>query len=253
MITLVITRVVHSSVLVAFGESAILTDPWYSERPGYYHGEPVGIAIKALPRLTGVVVSHNHYDHYDMQAFAAYPDKTVPIVVKRGTAEPALQAGFQHITELDPWETLALGPVKVTATPGKHSVPENTYILEAEGFTVFFGGDTLLISELREVARRFPHIDVALVAINGLMIRPLLNRQVVMNAQDAAELCKMLQPRVAIPIHYKFTAGRLRDMLLLKYKGTPEEFSRAVAQRAPESLVRILAPGEPLQIKANSV
>lgn len=245
---LTLTRVVHSSVLVDFDGSAILTDPWYSERPGYYHGEPVGIAIEALPRLAGVVVSHNHYDHYDMDAFAAYPDKTVPFVVKRGTAEPALQAGFHKVTELDPWETVSLGPVQVTAAPGKHSVPENTYLLQANGFIVYFGGDTLLISELKEVARRFPHIDVALVAINGLMIRPLMNRQVVMNAQEAAELCEMLHPRFAVPMHYAFTAGRWRDRLLLKYNGTPEEFARTTAQQAPETQVRILAPGEPLQI-----
>ncbi len=130
-------------------------------------------------------------------------------------------------------------------------MPENTYILEASGFTVYFGGDTLLIPELKDVAGRFPRIDVALVAINGLMIRPLLNRQVVMNARDAAEHCGILQPRIAIPIHYKFTAGWLRDRILLKYNGTPEEFTRATARQAPATQVRILVPGEPLQLKAN--
>ena len=246
---LIITRVVHSSVLIDFNGSPILTDPWYSERPGYYHGEPIGITIEALPNLTGVVVSHDHYDHYDMAAFAAYPDKTVPLAVKSGTSEPALETGFHNVTELDPWQTVSLGAVKVTAAPGKHGVPENTYILEAFGFTVYFGGDTLLIPELKEVAARFHPIDVALLAINGLMIRPLLNRQVVMNAQEAAELCGWLQPRVAIPMHYRFTAGWLRDHLLLKYNGTPEEFARATAQQAPETQVCILAPGESLQIE----
>ncbi len=159
MRTLTITRVVHASVLVDFDGSAILTDPWYSERSGYYPGEPVGIPLKALPRLVGVVVSHRHYDHYDMDAFAAYPDKSVPFAVKRGTAVPALTAGFRTVMELDPWETVSLGGVKVTAAPAKHGVPENTYILEAAGFTVFLSGDTLLIPELDEVARRFPHVS----------------------------------------------------------------------------------------------
>jgi L-ascorbate metabolism protein UlaG (beta-lactamase superfamily) len=31
-----------------------------------------------LPPLAGVVVSHGHYDHFDLDAFAAYPDKAVP-------------------------------------------------------------------------------------------------------------------------------------------------------------------------------
>ncbi len=77
---------------------------------------------------------------------------------------------------------------------GQARVPENTYVLEAGGLTVFFGGDTFLIPELGEVAERFPNIDLALVAVNGLKIRPMLNRQEVMNAREAAELVKDLSP-----------------------------------------------------------
>jgi len=249
---LTITRVVHASVLIDFDGNPILTDPWYSERPGFHPGEPVGIALDALPRLTGVVVSHGHYDHYDMEAFKAYPDKTVPFVVKQGTARPALRAGFKTVSELEPWESVALGPVQVTAAPAKHGVPENTYILQAGRFTVYFGGDTLLIPELKEVAMRFPHIDVALLSINGLTIRPLLNRQVVMSAQDAAVLCGILRPQVAIPMHYAFSGGWLRDQLMLKYNGTPEEFAQATARQAPETRVQILKPGEPFHLPAHS-
>jgi len=43
---------------------------------------------------------------------------------------------------------------------------------------VFFGADTMRIAELDEVAHRFDEIDLALLPINGLTIRPLLNRQV---------------------------------------------------------------------------
>lgn len=243
-----ITRVAHSCVLIDFDGDMILTDPWFSEKPGFYRGEPLGVALEDLPRLTGVVASHKHYDHYDVQAFSAYEDKEVPFAVKRGIAETARGAGFENVTELDPWETISLGPVSITAAPGKHGVPEITYVLQAGGFTVYFGGDTLLIPELSEIAERFPRIDVALLPINGLTIRPLLNRKVVMSARDAAELCSVLRPRIAVPIHYRFTAGPLRDRLLLKYDGTPEEFMQAAARHAPETTVRVLAPGEPLQV-----
>jgi L-ascorbate metabolism protein UlaG (beta-lactamase superfamily) len=91
---------------------------------------------------------------------------------------------------------------------------------------------------------------VALVPINGLRLRPLLNRQVVMNACEAAALCALLRPRVAVPIHYAFSGGPIADRLLLKYEGTASEFVAAAAQRAPETAVHVLAPGEPLQIQA---
>lgn len=89
MATLTITRIAHSSVLIDFDGHRVLTDPWFSEKYGYYHGEPYGITLQNLPRLDGVVVSHEHYDHYDMQAFQVYPDKQVPLAVIRGTAQPA--------------------------------------------------------------------------------------------------------------------------------------------------------------------
>src|SRR5437667_11699688 len=84
MATLTITRIAYSSVLIDFDGHRVLTDPWLSERDGYYHGEPYGITLETLPRLDGVAVSHDHYDHYDMEAVQAYPGKPVPIADMTG-------------------------------------------------------------------------------------------------------------------------------------------------------------------------
>ncbi|MGH2487000.1 MAG: MBL fold metallo-hydrolase [Ktedonobacterales bacterium] len=126
-----------------------------------------------LPHLDAVIVSHGHYDHYDMEAFKVYPDKSVPMFVKRGIAKKARDAGFMNVTEMDAWETARVGPLTITAAPGKHAVPELTYVLQSGQHTVYFGADTLLIPELSEIARRFPAIDLALLAVNGLTLRPL--------------------------------------------------------------------------------
>jgi len=216
--TLTVTRVTHACVLLDFAGQRLLTDPWFSERRGYYRGEPLAFAPGALPELTGVLVSHGHYDHFDLAAFAAYPDHAVPFVVKRGLAAQVRQAGFGNVTEVDPWEQASLG------------------------------GDTLRIAELDEVATRFGRIDLALLPVNGLAIRPAFNRQVVMTAEEAAELAGVLRPRVAVPIHYAYTAGPLRDRLLLRYDGTPQRFATALQSAAPATRARILEPGEPLTI-----
>ena len=252
MATLTITRIAHSSVLIDFDGHRVLTDPWFSEKPGYYHGEPYGISLQDLPQLAGVVVSHDHYDHYDMQAFQSYSDKQVPMVVKRGIAQAAHEVGFTNVIEMDAWETTSFGPITITALPGKHGVPEITYMLQTSDFTVYFGGDTLLIPEFEEIPQRFPKVDVAFLAINGLQIRPLGNQQVVMNPQDAAEFCRIAHPRYAVPIHYAFTGGPIADRETLKYAGTPNEllreFQQAVLHRAPETTACILVPGEPLLV-----
>lgn len=248
MNTLTITRVAHACVLLNFNGRWILTDPWFSQKTGYNPGEPLGIALQDLPKLTCVIASHAHYDHYDIDTFKAYPDKNVTFVVKRGMGEQAIKAGFLNVIELDPWQTTTVDSILITALPAKHAVPENTYMLQADDFTVFFGADSLLIPEFHEIAQKFPAIDVAFLPVNGLTIRPLFNRQVVMSAKEAAQCCEILKPRLAIPIHYKFTAGWLRDRLLLKYNGTAEEFAASVKSRSLTTTVRILSPGEELQV-----
>jgi L-ascorbate metabolism protein UlaG (beta-lactamase superfamily) len=182
-----VTRIAHSTVLIDFDGHRILTDPWFSERFGYYHGEPYGITLADLPRLDGVVVTHDHYDHFDLGAFRAYPERAVPMVVKRGLGEKAPKARFTDVREVDAWESTTVGSVQVTATPGKHGVPEVTFVLAASGRIIFFGGDTLLIPELREVGRRFPSVDLALLPVNGLVLRPMFNRQVVMNGEGTGD------------------------------------------------------------------
>jgi glyoxylase-like metal-dependent hydrolase (beta-lactamase superfamily II) len=113
MATVTLTRVTHSCVLLDFDGQVILTDPWFSEKPGYYHGEARAYASAAdLPPLAGVVISHGHYDHCDLAAFAAYPDKTVPLVVNRGLGAVARRHGFTSITELDAWQNTQLGPIR---------------------------------------------------------------------------------------------------------------------------------------------
>jgi L-ascorbate metabolism protein UlaG (beta-lactamase superfamily) len=248
--TTTLTRVVHASVLLDFDGATILTDPWLSERPGYYHGEPRAVASAVdLPPLSGIVISHGHYDHCDLDALADYPDKQVPVATIPSVAPRVRAAGFSNVIALGAWDSGRLGPVRITAAPAKHSVPEATFVLEADGRTVFFGGDTMRIPELDEVARRFRDLDLALLPINGLRVRPMLNHQIVMDAEQAADLTKVLRPRLAVPIHYAYTAGPVRDRLLLKAdRDRPDLYQQATADAAPDTEVRVLAPGDPLML-----
>lgn len=247
MAMMTVTRVAHACVLLDFDGYRILTDPWFSEKPGYYQGERRAYDSAAdLPPLAAVLVSHGHYDHFDLAAFAAYTDKAVPMLVKRGLGEAARRHGFTDVTELDAWQGARVGPLNITATPARHKIPEVTYVIEGAGRRVFFGADTLRIAELDEIGRRWGEINLALLPIDGLTIRPLWNKQVVMNAIEAADLTRVLRPRLAVPIHYAFTGGTLRDRILLKKDPRPQVYVDAAADVAPDTDVRVLDPGQQL-------
>jgi L-ascorbate metabolism protein UlaG (beta-lactamase superfamily) len=248
--TLTVTRLAHAGVLLDFAGTRVLTDPWFVETWMYHHGEPLGMEAADLPDLSAVAVSHNHYDHNDMAGFAAYRDHSVPIVMPNGASGPARKHGFTSLHELEPWQSIRLGDVTVTTYPSlHHQVPELTYVIEANGFRVYFGADSLLIPELRTLRERFGPFDLALLPCNGLIVRVELNKQVVMNAEEAASLCASLAPRYAVPIHYAFWGNAVTERLVIKHSRTgAADFLAAARRWSPETEVRILAPGDPLQI-----
>ena len=149
-----VTRITHSCHLIEIGGRTFLTDPWFSTRPGYYQGEPIAVGIADLPRLDGVLISHEHYDHCDLDAFAAYRDPSVPLFTAGTVVEAARKHGFTNVTALAPWQGVEAGGVTITATPARHGVYEITFVLRSGSQAVYFAGDTMLIPELSEIPGR---------------------------------------------------------------------------------------------------
>ncbi|GAA3927629.1 MBL fold metallo-hydrolase [Microbacterium soli] len=246
--SLTITRVAHSCHLIQIGDRTILTDPWFSERVFYHPGEPVALTPETLPRLDAVLISHEHYDHCDLRAFRGYRDHDVPMIVAGPVARRARRAGFTDITPLDAWQSAQIGDITVHAAPGLHGVHEVTFIIEAGGRSVYFAGDTLLTPDLLTLSDRHGTFDVALLPINGLTIRTARNRQVVMNADEAAELAAALHPKLVVPQHYAYTAGPIGDRLILRSDKDPALFANAMRQLAPTVPVAIIDTGSPLHV-----
>jgi L-ascorbate metabolism protein UlaG (beta-lactamase superfamily) len=247
---LVITRVTHSCHLIQIGGLTVLTDPWFSQKPFYHPGEPIAFQPEQLPHLDAVVISHEHYDHCDLDAFSRYPDKNVPLLVAGPVVKKARKFGFNNVRALEPWQSAQVGDLSINAAPGQHGVYEVTYVISGGGRSVYFAGDTLLVPELLTLTDRYGPLDVALLPVNGLSIRMAGNKQVVMNAEEAAELTAALRPKLAVPQHYAFTGGTLGDMLFLKSDKNPGLFLAAMSRLAPDIPVKVISPGEPLSVEA---
>lgn len=241
--TIGITRIRHSCHLLEIGGRTFLSDPWFTSTASYRPGEPTAMDVAALPELAGVLISHEHYDHCDLDALAGYRDLGVPLIVAPTVRQTALDHGFGNVTVLEPWQSIEIGGVEITAAPGKHGVYEITFVLRSGSESIYFAGDTMLIPALEELPRRFGRIDVALLPTNGLCVRPLNDLQVVMNAADAAQLTAIIRPKLVIPHHYAFTSGWLGDRILTKKDPDPMKYATAAARQAPDTEVRIVQPG----------
>ena len=72
---LTVTRIANSCALLDFDGDIVLTDPYFTERWHLHRGEPLGMTIGELPRLSAIVVSHFFPNHWDTRGLAQFANK----------------------------------------------------------------------------------------------------------------------------------------------------------------------------------
>jgi L-ascorbate metabolism protein UlaG (beta-lactamase superfamily) len=103
-------------------------------------------------------------------------------------------------------------PIEITATPCRHGPPGSGPVVgQVIGFslrwkgqvqgTLWISGDTVLFDGVRDVARRI-QVSVAVLNLGGVTF-PWLSGPLryTLNADEAIELCRELNPRVIVPLH----------------------------------------------------
>ena len=254
-----------ATVVIRYAGFTILTDPNFLHggeqvRLGYglrstRRTEPA-LGIDQLPSLDLVVLSHLHEDHFDRVAERRL-DRMLPIVTTGHAASALEDKGFRQTRGLDPWGALDItkGDVtlRVTSMPGKHGpCPLEALLPPVMGsmlefaragngvtFRVYISGDTLYHDDLREIPRRYPEIDLALLHLGGTRILGLL---LTMDARQGLRTLRLVRPKHAIPIHYNdYTVFRspLRD------------FQRLVREAGLRERVTYLRHGETYEFGAD--
>jgi L-ascorbate metabolism protein UlaG (beta-lactamase superfamily) len=95
--------------------------------------------------------------------------------------------------------------------------------------------------ELKDIPRRFPDIDLALLHLGGTKILGVL---VTMDARQGVEMIRLTNPKKAVPIHYN-------DYTV--FKSPLEDFVRAVEEAGLSDRVAYLCHGETYDFEAPAV
>lgn len=177
----------HSTVLVEIDGHRVLTDPVWGPRAspsrllGPKRFQPVPVALKKLPPLDAVLISHNHYDHLDYTTIRALRRGTVPFVTALGVGAHLQAWGIapQRIVELDWWETYRLPgtELEITAAPSQHFSGRvlkdrnqtlwASLVVRGARHAVFFSGDTGLTTQYREIRRRLGPFDLVMLEVGA--------------------------------------------------------------------------------------
>jgi L-ascorbate metabolism protein UlaG (beta-lactamase superfamily) len=232
MTDLRITHIGGPTTLVEFEGWRIVTDPTF-DPPGRRYRFGWGTASTKVtgPALTvdevgpvdAVLLTHDHHaDNLDDAGRAMLPAAGVVVTTRSG----AQRLGGNTIG-LEPWETTRLAAsgrpdVEVIATPCRHGPRGSRRIVgDVVGFAlrwarqrhgvVWISGDTVLFDGVRDVAELLD-VGTALIHLGGVRFGLTGPVRYTMTAHDAVELCQLVRPATAIPVHYEgwshFRQGR---------------------------------------------
>ncbi len=213
------TWIGHSTFLIRIGTLTLLTDPvfaWHAGpfgRLGPRRVRAPGVPLEALPRIDLILQSHNHYDHLDLGAHRALARRDRPVVVtplgNRAYLPPSTRS---RATELDWWETTEpRRGVRITAVPAQHFSARTPwdrdqalwsgFVVEAEGRRLYFAGDSGYGAHFKEIGRRFPGLDLALIPIGAYEPRWFMGPVHVDPAQ-AVQAHLDLAPARSVAMHF---------------------------------------------------
>jgi L-ascorbate metabolism protein UlaG (beta-lactamase superfamily) len=248
-----LTYLGHSTVLLEIDGLRLLTDPILRLRVGPLVREHAPIEPRQWQDIDAVLISHSHWDHLDYGSLRLMPYE-VRMLVPAGMGARLRARGFSRVTELFPGDVTRVGPLRIETTHAEHvgfgppiGPTERAIGFLIEGSQlVYFPGDTAYFDGMAQLARG---LDLALMPVWGWGPRAQSHEH--LDPLGAARALSLLQPRLAVPIHW----GTLHPIGLRWLRPStrvepPHMFARLAAEYAPATRVHVLAIGASLSVDA---
>ncbi len=206
----------HATTLVKMDGFTILIDPVFSDRCGL--GVLVGtigpkrlvkpaMTIQSLPKIDLVLLTHAHFDHWDMPSLKALASRNIPVVCARQTQDLLDVRSWQSAQELGWREKAQVGSLSLSGLEVRHWGARvrsdtyrgyNGYLIESGRYKVLFGGDSAITPLFKE-ARGTGPIDLAIMPIGAY--NPWVNAHC--NPEEAVAMANMAGAEHILPIHHQ--------------------------------------------------
>ena len=216
----------HATVLLEVSGHWVLTDPVWSDRVspsptvGPKRSHPVPMELDALPQLSAVLISHDHYDHLDTPTIdwlTANQDCVFVVPLGIGAHLRAWGVPAHRVAELD-WEqshTVAvdgLPDLVLTCTEARHFSGRgftrnktlwSSWVVRAgtgkKRRSVFFGGDTGYTPAFRDLGIDHGPFDLTVLPIGAYDTRW---SDIHVNPAEAVQTHRDVRGGLLLPIHW---------------------------------------------------
>jgi L-ascorbate metabolism protein UlaG (beta-lactamase superfamily) len=213
-----VTFVNHATVLIQTEGLNTLTDPMWSRRASPVsfmgparHREP-GIRFEDLPAIDCILISHNHYDHFDIPTLKRLAAVNRPAVFcPLGLAKTLRRVGFGEVQELDWWQSQPWKNMRIHCAPAQHFSARTPFdrnrtlwcgwVLEGPRGNIYFAGDTGFGDLFADLRERFSSMRLALLPIGAYEPEWFMG-PIHMTPEQAVEARSILLASIAIGIHY---------------------------------------------------
>ena len=217
-----ITFINHITFLLQFAGPGgvpinVITDPVFSERvsPFKFAGpkrvRAPGLHLPSLPKIDLICLSHNHYDHMDVESLASISKRDQCAVVMPLNNKDLLR-DVSHPHELDWWETFQDRDLKVTLVPAQHWSARGIndrnkslwggFFIEAGGIKLYFAGDSGYGPFFKSICNKMGPADINILSIGAYEPRWFMKEQH-MNPADAVQAHIDLKSKFSVGSHFE--------------------------------------------------
>lgn len=212
-----VTWLGHSSLLIQMSNINILIDPVFSEvasplsfiGPKRFSKAP--ISIEELPLIDVVIISHNHYDHLDMQAIKKLDGKVKKYIVPLGINKylERWKIDKSKIESMAWWEEIKINGLKIACTPARHFSNRQVFdmaktlyaswVLKDDYYQIYASGDGGYGGHFKEIHKRYGDFDFVMME-NGQY--NVSWHDIHMFPEEAVQAAKILGAKISMPIHW---------------------------------------------------
>ncbi len=162
--------------------------------------------IKGDGKADLILITHGHYDHCSIEDIQKITKPTTIIVATTDCSSKfSGKVEVADVKLIEPGQAINISGVSIEAVPAynpkKQFHPKDNawvgYIIEVQGKRIYHAGDTDLIPEMKKIKA-----DIALLPIGG---------KYTMSPEEAAEAANIINPQLAIPIHFGSIIGTKAD------------------------------------------
>lgn len=208
----------HSVLLLQLDGKNLLIDPMLGDNASPIapfatkrFSEGALDVIDNLPKIDAVLITHDHYDHLDLDSILRLKDTVSTYIVALGVSRHLEKWGIprNQIQEMDWWQSINFRGIEVTFTPSRHFSGRGMrdrakclwggWVFESNQHKIYWSGDGGYGDHFKEVGERFGSFDWAFMECGQYHN---LWHQIHMYPEESVQAALDVKAKVAIPVHW---------------------------------------------------